>query len=256
MEGSLRTIGVIGGSGTLGAPLVAELRARGHTVRVLSRRSAEYPVDLTTGAGLGAALAGCEVVVDASNNSSARGAKATLVDGTARLLSAAGAAGVGHLVCISIVGCERAPMGYYKVKTEQERLVSEGAVPWSIVRATQFHELIAWAFGAAARFGVLPLPRARLQTVAAAEVAEAVAGVAESPPLRRRFEVAGPEVVELRELARRWRTATGRRALLVPVALPGRLGRALRDGALTNEHPDVRGTIRFQDWLVRDSRRA
>jgi len=256
MEGPARTIAVIGGSGTLGAPLVAELRARGREVRVLSRRSAEYPVDLTTGAGLGAALDGCEVVVDASNNSSARGAKATLVDGTQRLLEAAGVAGVGHLVSISIVGCERAPMGYYKVKTEQERLVSESAVPWSIVRATQFHELVAWAFGAVARFGVLPLPRARLQTVAAAEVAHAVADVAEREPLRRRLEVAGPEVLELRELARTWRTGTARRARLVPVLLPGRLGRALRDGALTNEHPDVHGTITFADWIGRGRRRA
>src|SRR5580692_950372 len=158
MEGSAKTIAVIGGSGTLGAPLVATLRSRGHDVRALSRRSAEFPVDLTTGSGLDAALNGCGVVVDASNNSSARGAGAVLVEGSRRLLEAAGSAGVGHLVCISIVGCERAPMGYYKIKTEQERLVSEGAVPWSIVRATQFHELIAWAFGAAARFGVLPLP--------------------------------------------------------------------------------------------------
>jgi uncharacterized protein YbjT (DUF2867 family) len=251
MEGSARAIAVIGGSGTLGAPLVAELRARGHTVRVLSRRSAEFPVDLTTGAGLGAGLAGCEVVVDASNNSSVRGAKATLVDGTGRLLDAAAANGVGHLVCISIVGCERAPMGYYKVKTEQERLVSEGPVPWSIVRATQFHELVAWLFGTAARFRLLPSLRAKVQTVAAAEVAKAVAGVAEGAPLRRRFEVAGPEVLELRELARTWRTATGRRALLVPVVLPGRLGRALREGALTNEQPDVRGTITFADWIGR-----
>ncbi len=250
MEGSARTIGVIGGSGTLGAPLVAELRARGHTVRVLSRRSSEFPVDLTTGAGLGAAVAGCEVVVDASNNSSARGAKATLVDGSKRLLEAAGAAGVQHLVCISIVGCERAPMGYYKVKTEQERLVTDGAVPWSIVRATQFHELVARAFGAVGRFGVLPLPRARLQTVAAAEVAEAVAGVADGAPLRRRFEVAGPELLDLRELARTWRTATRRRALLVPLVLPGRLGQALREGALTNERPDARGTVSFADWLA------
>lgn len=252
MEGLARTIAVIGGSGTLGAPLVEELRSRGHEVRALSRRSAAFPVDLTTGAGLGAALDGCEVVIDASNNSSPRGAKATLVGGTQRLLQAAGAAGVGHVVCISIVGCERAPMGYYKVKTEQERLVTEGAVPWSIVRATQFHELVAWAFGALARFGVLALPSARLQTVAAAEVAQAVADVAEREPLRRRLEVAGPEVLDLRELGRTWRTATGRRALLVPVLLPGRLGRALRDGALTNEQPEVTGSSTFAAWLARD----
>jgi uncharacterized protein YbjT (DUF2867 family) len=250
MAGEKRTIAVAGGTGTLGAPVVAELRARGHDVRSLSRRSKEFPVDLTTGSGLAEALGGCQVLVDASNNSSPRGAKRTLVDGTQRLLEAGRAEGLEHFVSISIVGCERAPMSYYKVKTEQERLVAAGPVPWSIVRATQFHELVAWAFGTAARFRVLPGIPARLQTVAAAEAGHAVADVAEGQPLRRRFEVAGPEVIDLRELARTWRAATGRRALLVPVAIPGRLGRALRDGALTNEQPDVRGTTTFASWLA------
>jgi len=249
-------IAVTGGSGTLGAPVVAELRSRGHEVRSLSRRSAGFPVDLTTGAGLAEALEGCEVLIDASNNSSPRGAKPTLVGGTQRLLEAGSAADLKHFVSISIVGCERAPMSYYRVKTEQERLVAAGALPWSIVRATQFHELVAWALGAAARFRVLPLPRARLQTVAAAEAAQAVADVAQRAALGRRFEVAGPEVVELRELARTWRAGTGHRALLVPVAIPGRLGRALRDGALTNERPDVRGTVTFGAWLASARRRA
>jgi uncharacterized protein YbjT (DUF2867 family) len=242
-------IAVAGGTGTLGAPLVAELRRRGHEVRALSRRSAEFPVDLTTGAGLQTALAGCLVVVDASNNSSPRGAKGLLVDGSTRLLAAGREAGVSHHVCISIVGCDRTPLGYYKVKTEQERVTVDGPLPWSIVRATQFHELVAWGFAAAARFGVLPLPRGRLQTVAAVEAAHAVADVAEREPVRGRIEVAGPEVVELRELARRWRAASGRRAALVPLPLPGRLGRALSEGTLTATAPDVTGTITFAGWL-------
>jgi uncharacterized protein YbjT (DUF2867 family) len=250
MASEKKTIAVAGGSGTLGAPVVAELRARGHDVRSLSRRSAEFPIDLTTGSGLAEALSSCDVLVDASNNSSPRGARQTLVDGTQRLLEAGRAAQLEHFVSISIVGCERAPMSYYKVKTEQERLVADGPVPWSIVRATQFHELVEWLFDAAARFRLLPGLPAKLQTVAAAEVGTAVADVAEGQPLQRRFEVAGPEVTDLRELARTWRSATGRRALLVPLALPGQLGRALRDGALTNEQPDVRGSTTFASWLA------
>jgi uncharacterized protein YbjT (DUF2867 family) len=216
----------------------------------LSRRSADFPVDLTTGSGLQAALDGCEVVVDASNNSSPRGAKPLLVDGSARLLAAGVEAGVSHHVCVSIVGCDRTPIGYYKVKTEQERVTTDGPLPWSVVRATQFHELVAWGFASAARFGVLPLPRVQLQTVAAVDVARAVADVAEGEPLRGRIEVAGPEVRDVRELARAWRAAAGRRAALVPVFLPGRLGRALRKGTLTAAAPDVSGTISFADWLA------
>jgi uncharacterized protein YbjT (DUF2867 family) len=241
-------IAVTGGTGTLGTPLVAELKTRGHEVRALSRHSAEHPVDLTTGDGLAAALEGCEAVIDASNSAPNR-AKPVLVDGSARLLAAEREAGVSHHVCVSIVGCDRTPMGYYKVKTEQERVTTDGPVPWSIVRATQFHGLVAAAFDGAARFRIVPLPRARLQTVAVAEVAQAVADVAEREPARGRVEVAGPEVLELRELARRWRAASGRRAVLLPLPLPARLGRALREGALTNPAADVRGMITFDDWL-------
>jgi uncharacterized protein YbjT (DUF2867 family) len=243
-------IAVAGGTGTVGRPIVDRLTERGHEVRVLSRHSAQHPVDLTTGEGLAEALAGCDVVVDASNCLSAKHAAATLVEGSRRLLAAEDAAGVGHHVCISIVGCDLVPTGYYKVKVEQERTVMAGPVPWSIVRATQFHELVAWILGSAARWRVLPVPRMRLQSIAAAEVAGAVADVAEAPPLRGRIDVAGPRVAEARELARGWRSATGRRAVLLPVPLPGRIGRALRAGALTDEAPEVRGTVPFEDWLA------
>jgi uncharacterized protein YbjT (DUF2867 family) len=122
-------------------------------------------------------------------------------------------------------------------------------VPWSLVRATQFHELVAATIASAGRWRVMPVPHARLQTVASAEVARVVADAAEGAPRLGRVQVAGPEVADARDLARAWRSVTGRRALLIPVPLPGRLGRALRAGALTAERPDVLGTVRFADWL-------
>jgi len=175
---------------------------------VLSRSAPEYRVDLASGEGLEPVLRGCDVVVDASNNAG-RKAAAVLVDGTRRLLAVGQAAGVSHHVCMSIVGCDQLPMGYYRVKTDQENLVAQGPVPWTIVRATQFHELVAKAFGTAARWRVLPVPRALVQPIAAAEVARYVAGVAERPPRQERPAVAGPEVTELRRLARTWRSVTG-----------------------------------------------
>ena len=105
-------IAIAGGTGTLGSLVAAELAPR-HEVRVLSRNAPRYRVDLATGSGLADALAGCDVVVDASNNSSRHAAK-VLVAGTRRLLEAEQAAGVRHHVCISIVGCELAPIGYYR----------------------------------------------------------------------------------------------------------------------------------------------
>ncbi len=241
-------IAVTGGAGTLGKHISAKLADRGHEVRVLSRRSPDFPVDLATGAGLAAALEGCAVVVDASNASPRHAAK-VLVAGSRRLLAAERAAGVGHHVCISIVGCDRVPMGYYRVKAEQEAVVERGPVPWTIVRATQFHELAAAVLDAAGRWRVLPIPRLRLQTVAAAEVATVVADLAADLPRGSRVQIAGPEVVSARDLAVAWKSVTGRPALLLPLPVPGKLGRALRAGWLTADHADVRGSASFADWL-------
>ena len=242
-------IAIAGGTGTLGSLVAAELTERGHDVRVLSRNAPEYRVDLTTGAGLARALEGCDVVVDASNNSS-RHAAEILVEGSRRLLAAERAAGVGHHVCVSIVGCEQVPMSYFRVKAQQERVTEEGPMPWSIVRATQFHELALATLAAASRWGVLPVPRARLQTVACAEVARLVGDVAGDAPRKDRVEIAGPEMTDARDVARTWRSVTRRRVALVPVPVPGKLGRALRAGVLTAARPDVRGTVTFADWLA------
>lgn len=245
-------IAIVGGAGTLGRPVTDELRAHGHEVRVLSRSSAEYPVDLRTGTGLVSALDGCAVVVDASNAS--KRAAATLVDGSVRLLEAERQAGVGHHVCVSIVGCDQAPLGYYQVKTRQEHVVRSGPVPWTIVRATQFHELVAQWLATALRWRVLPGPRARLQPIAVSEVARVVAELAEARPRQGQLDVAGPEIREVAELTRIWRSVIGRRGPLLPIPVPGRLGRALRAGALCADAPDVRGAVTFTDWLARRAR--
>jgi uncharacterized protein YbjT (DUF2867 family) len=244
-------IAIVGGTGTLGRHVVAALAARGrHEVRLLSRGSPDFPVDLASGEGLASALEGCQAVVDASNATSARRAEQILVQGSRRLLAAEEKAGVRHHVCVSIVGCERVPMGYYRVKTEQESVVEHGPVPYSIVRATQFHELAATALDAAGRWRVLPVPRIRLQTVAAEDVADLVADVAVGEPRDGRVQIAGPEVMTARELAQTWLSVTGRSALMVPVPLPGKLGRALRDGGLTALSADTHGRVTFADWLA------
>jgi uncharacterized protein YbjT (DUF2867 family) len=242
------TVAIVGGTGTLGRRVAAELEARGHKVRSLSRHAPDYRVDLATGEGLATALGGCDVVVDASN-SAARKPAGILVDGSRRLLAAEEAAGVKHHVCVSMVGCDQVPMSYFRVKADQERVVSQGAVPWSIVRSTQFYELVGTVIAAAGRWRVLPMPRGVLQPVACADAARAVADVAEGTPLNRCFTVAGPEVSEVRDLARTWRKVTGHRAALMPMPVPGTVGRALRSGALTAPRADVRGTTSFADWL-------
>ena len=242
-------VAVVGGTGTIGRRIVAALSRDGHEVRALSRRSAQYPVDVTSGAGLEAALAGCDVVIDASNGPPSRKARAVLVEGSRRLLEAEARAGVGHHVCVSIVGIEDVPVAYYGVKVEQERVVESAGLPWTIVRSTQFHDLLGALLSAAGRRYVLPAARARFQPVDVDEAAVAVAAVAIDAPSLARVTVAGPEVHDLRSLGRMWRAVNGRRAIEIPIPLPGKLGRALREGRLTCANPDVRGTQRFAAWL-------
>src|SRR5262245_40561386 len=142
-------IAVIGGTGHVGALVVAELAARGDTVRVVSR-SAPGPgarganvehrrADLATGEGLTAALDGADAVVNAVGDP--RGRPEILVEGTRRVLEAEAKAGVGHHVAISIVGTDRSQIGFHKATAAQERVLIDGPVPWTIVRATQFHTL-------------------------------------------------------------------------------------------------------------------
>jgi uncharacterized protein YbjT (DUF2867 family) len=249
-------VAVAGGTGVLGKPLVAELAARGDEVVALSRTAprklpggaSHRQVDLTRDRGLAEALSGVEVLVDASN-SSPRNAGPVLVDGTGRLLRAAVEAGVRHYVGISIVGCDRVPMPYYKVKVEQEQAILDGAVPWSLLRATQFHALIAWAFEEAGRFRVVPTGSARLQPIDPSVVVKRLAEVAHAEPAGRLPDIAGPEVQTLSELAGTWRQA-GHRAMPVRLPMVGRIGRPVREGALCDPDAAAGGTT-FGEWLAR-----
>ena len=245
----MTTIAVIGATGTVGRHIVQALRDNGQAVRALGRGSQPLAVDLTTGVGLDQALDGCDVVIDASNGSPRR-PEPVHVAGARRLTAAADAAGVEHLVCISIVGIDDAPGRYYRAKLAQEAVVTGSGVPWSIVRSTQFHEFLDGALSALARWRISPRSGALLQPVAAAEVGRIVADVAGSPPSCDRLTVGGPSVHRLDELARAWSSARGRRGLPIALPLPPALGRALRGGALTCPNPDRRGETPFPTWLT------
>ncbi|HEX3174148.1 MAG TPA: NAD(P)H-binding protein [Solirubrobacterales bacterium] len=247
-------VAVVGGTGVLGRLVVKELLERGDEVRVLSRsadgRTMGAPhrrADLETGEGLDEGLRGVEVVVDASN--SRERAQQVLVEGGERLLAAAADAGVRHHVAVSIVGCDRVPIAYYKAKVAQERAVEGSAVPWSLLRASQFHQLFDWAFGSAARFGFVPTGAARLQPIDPAAVAPRIAAAVHGEPGGRLPDVAGPETMTLSELARIWRRARGRRSLPLRIPMVGARGRALRRGDLCDPAAAIECRT-FERWLA------
>jgi len=249
-------VAVAGGTGTLGAPLVAELARRGLEVLALSRTAPAEPpagaahrrIDLAGGDGLAEALAGVDTLVEAANTSPSRGEE--LVAITRRLLDAAARAGVGHFVGVSIVGCERVPTRYYRAKVAQEEAIAASPVPWSLLRSSQFHDLLDWAFGAAARWRLLPTGASRLQPVDVRVVAARLAEAAQAGPSGRLPDVAGPEIRTLGELARAWRAADGRRLLPLRIPTVGRIGRPVGEAALCDPAAAAGGPT-FEEWLAR-----
>lgn len=209
-------------------------------------------MDLVDGTGLDEALRGSEAVVDVTSVStqSGRGSRRFFGAVTTHLLDAGARVGVGHHVALSIVGMDRAPDGYYAGKALQEELVTAGPVPWSLLRATQFHEFAA-QMHARLQVGPLhPVPVMRSQPVAAREVAERLVALVEAGPSGRVPDLAGPEVLRVPDMVRRYARATGARGVVVPVPLPGRQGRAFRDGSLTAGPGADLGTQTFDQWLA------
>jgi uncharacterized protein YbjT (DUF2867 family) len=252
-DGMNQTVVVVGGTGTLGGLVVAELIGRGATVRVRSRTAAAVPagaefhrVDLTTGEGLDEALIGATAVIDASN--STRAAEQTLVAGTRRLLEAGAAAGVRHHLVISIVGVDRVPVSYYRHKLAQERAIEIGPLPWTILRSTQFHQLLDAGFAAASRFGIRPTGSAKLQPVDPRTVAARLADAALAAPAGRLPDLGGPKVETLGELTRTWATARGRHRLPLHIPAWGKIGRPLAAGALCVPGGATPGED-FEEWL-------
>ncbi|MFF8867122.1 SDR family oxidoreductase [Streptomyces sp. NPDC015139] len=242
----MTTILVTGGTGTLGRVVTDELRAGGHEVRVLSRHAQPYAVDLREGGqGLDAALAGVETVVHCA--SSPRGGDETAA---AHLIEAARRASVGHLLYISIVGVDRVPFGYYRSKLAVERQIEESGLGWTVLRTTQFHDLVVTVLRGLAKSPVLVLPAGvRDQPVEVTEVAGRLAELALAAPAGRVPDMGGPEVRSFDSLARSYLRATGRRRPIVRLPLFGRAYGAFRAGGhLAPDH--AVGKLTFEQHLA------
>lgn len=242
-------IAVAGGTGTAGRHAVDAARGRGHEVAVLTRSNG---IDLVSGEGLGDALRGVDVVIDASNIDSLSTKKATtfFTTVTRNLLAAEEAAGVRHHVALSIVGIDRAPYGYYAAKLAQERAVESGDVPWTILRAMQFHEFARQSLERLTVAGLHLAPKVRTQPVAAREVGERLVELAARAPAGHVPDLAGPREERLEEMIRRLAHATGVKGPVIPVSLPMKQFAAMRRGD-TLPGPDATlGRQTFDEWVA------
>ncbi|MCX5180494.1 SDR family oxidoreductase [Streptomyces virginiae] len=234
----MSTILVTGGTGTLGALVVDRLRDAGHEVRALSRHAPDHPVDLTDGSGLDAAMAGAEVVVHCASDTRGGGKGDEIA--TRHLIDAARRAGtVTNIVYISIVGVDVVPLGYYRTKLQVERLLEASGLGLTILRTTQFHDLVAQLVDTAAKLPlVAPVPGGvRVQPIAVGEVADRLAELAVPTPSGRVTDMGGPEIHTLPDLARSYLAATGRHRRVIPFPLAGKAYAGFkRGGHLTPSH--------------------
>ena len=242
---------ITGATGKLGRPTATALRAAGHDVRELSRRPGADRVvaDLLTGHGLQAALDGVHTVVNLATSQS------TDVTMGRNLLAAAETAGVQHLIQVSIVGVDRLPLPYYRAKFELERLVEAGRTPYTIVRSTQFHNLVAGVFAAQRFSPVLLSPAFDLQPIDVRDVSERLVSLTAEGASGRVPDIGGPERRTGRGLADAWRRATGSRKPVVVLRLPGKAFAAYAAGHhLVPGEPY--GSITFEAYLASEARRT
>ena len=250
MDKSVKIV-IIGGSGLIGKKLVKNLRQRGHKVVAASPSSG---VNTLTGEGLAEALVGASVVVDVANSPSFED-KAVLefFETSGRnLLAAEAAAGVGHHIALSVVGTDRLlASGYFRAKMAQENLIKASAIPYTIVRATQFFEFVGAIAQSATDGQTVRLPPALMQPIVSDDVAAALAEIAVAEPLNGTVELAGPEPIQMDELVRRYLSANRDARKVTTDVQAGYFGTAVNDQSLIpGDHPRL-GPTRFEDWLSR-----
>lgn len=241
---------VIGGSGLIGSKVVNKLRAGGHEVIAASPASG---INTITGEGLDAALAGTQVVLDVANSPSFEDKAVFEFFQTSgrNLLAAEAKAGVKHHLALSVVGTERLPeSGYFRAKVEQERLIRESKIPYTIVHSTQFFEFLGPIAQSGADGDTVHLSPAFVQPIASDDVAAAVADYTTGSPLNAVVEIAGPDRVRLSDLVQRYLSASNDPRTVVLDVHARYFGAELRDDTLVpGPNPRI-GALDFDAWFA------
>lgn len=253
---------ITGGTGTLGRQVVPRIREAGRDVRILSRTAREgddgvefVAGDLATGVGAQAAVEGVETVVHLAGTNKGDDVK------TRNLVQAAKAADVKHLVYISVVGADRTPVvsgvdramfGYIAAKRAAEQIIAESGIPWTTLRATQFHDLMLTTARQLARLPIMPVPSGtRMQPIDTAEVAIRLVELALGEPQGLVPDLGGPRIYDMNDVMRSYLRAVDKRRPILPMWMPGRAARAFRDGA--NLSPDRAVGVRTWENFLADT---
>jgi uncharacterized protein YbjT (DUF2867 family) len=245
---------VTGGTGTLGREIVPRLLAGDYQVRVMSRRAqgASAKVEwaqanLSDGTGLAEAVQGVDAIIHAASSPMGSGVD---VDGTQSLLRHAREAGVAHFVYISIVGIEQIEFSYYRSKLAAEQAIENSGVPWTILRAVQFHAFIDLILQQSFRFPVALVPRKwQFQSIDEGEAAQQLIAAMAGGPSGHLPDIGGPEILRMEDMARARMQAQGVHKLMLNMPVPGGLSTGFRKGL--NLVPGNRvGKITWAEWLA------
>lgn len=258
MNNNHKRVLVTGGTGELGRALIPRLQTAGFQTRITSRRPAPADkdpdlewaqVDMVTGEGMAEALAGVHTVIHAAS-SPFKERQQVDVEGTRRLLEAGKTAGIDHFIYISIVGVDKIPYGYYQTKLAAEKVIEQSSVPWSILRATQFHSLIDMALEGLTKLPLVAfLPfNFKFQLIDTGEAADCLVESVQAGPGGRLPDIGGPKVQRAAELAKAWLKARGRRRLMLPLPLFGKTAAGFKQG-LNTVPTNPYGRITFAEWL-------
>lgn len=240
---------VIGGTGLIGSKLVTKLQEHGQEVVAASPDSG---VNSLTGEGLANALKSADAAVDVTNSPSWEDQEVLrfFETSTRNLLKHEAAAGVGHHIALSVVGTEGLlESGFFRAKNAQENLVRAGAVPFTIVRATQFFEFVEKIADYSTDGNKVRLPHVLFQPMAAEDVATALSGIAMRPPMNGTVEIAGPEQFRVDEVVRRELSARKDPREVISDPQARYYGIKVSERTLVPNEGAQLGKTRFEDWL-------
>lgn len=246
---------VFGGSGLIGNKVIEALKAQGHEAVVASRN---LGVDAFTGQGLDAVLQQADIIIDTMDSPSFEDkvARDFFETATSNIIAAARDKHIRHYIALSVVGTNNLQVsGYFQGKLKQEQLIKASGIPYTIARATQFYEFVMLIAQAATEDNIVRLPSAKLQPMAAIDVARAIANIANGKPYNGIVDIAGPEKIALSEFARKALAAqkdprnvvTDENALYVQTF-------KIDDTTLTPGPNQLLGSTHFDGWLANPAR--
>lgn len=246
---------ITGASGTLGTQLCNVLHENNISFRAAGRSKPKLPydveyckMDLDTGEGFSEALNGIKYIFHLASGTSRRNIK-TDAEKTESLIAASGQRQISHFIYISIVGIDKIPYSYYIDKLNSEEKIIHSGLPYTILRATQFHEFIDLVFAKLTRFPIGLVPKQfKIQPVETRTVAAELFKIYQSGPQNKIINTGGPEILTLGEMVKPWLKAKNRKKIIVNFPWFGKTAEALKKGYNTCDET-ASGSITWKQYL-------